>query len=265
MVSKWTDSGQENILWIVCKNAWKVHTYCSKLLGRNPATCFYFCVMDNSVYIKCFLKFGEKKFMKDLQRNGTIYMRPLNDFRGIEDEELRGDSYEGVASITNHSHGTFEIPAIGFKGEYQHIHYCERSEFVLGNIFSMYCVSNNDCPDPMKFTIDSRMKRFGSHILLIKDNPEFLNRIRQSLVEQKTPFREGFVRYYNRNEINGKISVFQKPDEFAYQREFRIFAYQKQIQPMVLNIGNLEGISELFPIHAVDTFKLEPSLQPDLL
>ncbi len=215
--------------------------------------------MADNVYIKSFLRFSQKKFLVDLQKYGTVYMNPLDSFRKIEDEELRGDSYEGVTRISNHSHGTFEIPSIGYTGVYEHIHYCEKSEFVLGNILSLFCVSSNECPDPMKFTIDQRMKRFGSHILMIKDNPEFLNRIRQSLVENKTPFREGFVEYYDRNTINGKIDVFQKPNEFAYQREFRIFAYQKKIAPMVLQLGNLEKISELLPIHAIDSFKLEPA------
>ncbi|MDP1762853.1 MAG: hypothetical protein Q8L07_03130 [Sediminibacterium sp.] len=183
-------------------------------------------------------------------------MKPVDSFRKIEDEELRGDKYEGISKIWNYPAGEFEIPAINFKGQYISLHLCERFEIVLGNIYSLYCISSHGFADPSLFKIDERMKRFGSHILMIKDNPAFLNLIRKNLKSRKIPYREGFVEYYHKNKINGEIDILQKSMEFEYQKEFRIFAYQKECTPLILKLGSLEAISEILPIHAVDSFEL---------
>ena len=49
--------------------------------------------------IVMFLKFGNEKNLMDLYKNGTIYMNSIQYFRKIEDDELRGASYEGVSEI----------------------------------------------------------------------------------------------------------------------------------------------------------------------
>jgi len=59
-----------------------------------------------------FIKFGREQDMLDLFNNGTIYMNTINTFRTIEDNNLRGDSYEGIKQIWNFPSGQFEIPSL---------------------------------------------------------------------------------------------------------------------------------------------------------
>lgn len=209
--------------------------------------------------IKMLLKFGQEENIKDLFYNGTIYMSPIQQFRKIEDGELRGDKYEGVSRINNYLPGKFEIPSIDYKGNYNAFHLIESYENVLGNIYSLYCVSSHGWKNPLDFKIDEKIKRFGSHCLVIKDNQKFLSLIETKLKELNVKFRHGFVEYYNKNTVNKKISLFEKPMNFEYQKEFRFYVERYSIEPFVFNIGSLANIAELYPSELiVDELTLQP-------
>jgi hypothetical protein len=59
-----------------------------------------------------FLKLGSEENILDLFENGTIYMNTIEYFRKVEDEELRGDKYEGVSRVINSLPGTFKIQVL---------------------------------------------------------------------------------------------------------------------------------------------------------
>lgn len=196
--------------------------------------------------INMFLKFGQEEHIWDLYQNGTVYMNSIQRFRLIEDEGLRGDIYEGVSQIRNYLPGQFEIPEINFKGQHLGIHLRNAYQEVVGNIYSLYCISSNTIGNPLEFQIDKRNAEFGSHCLMIKNNPEFLKRIEIALELSGLKFRHGFVEYYDKNKINSEITLFQKPSEFEYQKEFRIYVERPSIEPFILNIGSLTTISKVF-------------------
>ncbi len=209
--------------------------------------------------IKMLLKFGQEENIKDLFYNGTIYMSPIQQFRKIEDGELRGDKYEGVSRINNYLPGQLEIPSIGYKGNYHTFHMLESYENVLGNIYSLYCVSSHGWKNPLDFKIDEKIKRFGSHCLVIKDNQKFLSLIEAKLQELNVKFRHGFIEYYDKNTVNKKINLFEKPMNFEYQKEFRFYVKRDSIEPFVFNIGSLANIAELYPSELiVDELTLQP-------
>ena len=91
-----------------------------------------------------------------------------------------------------------------------------------------------------------RISPFGTHCIMIKDNPEFLRRIENALQLLGLKYRHGFVEYYNKNEINGAVTLFQKPHEFAYQKEFRIYVERLCIEPLIIKIGSLVEISQMY-------------------
>lgn len=213
--------------------------------------------MKETHTIKCFLKFGTEEHLLQLRDKGIIYMNPLEYFRNLEDEDLRGDNYEGVTGVYNLPPGEFEIPTLQFKGNHEGMHYCEQWENLNGNIFSLYCVSSHGFPDPREFKVDPKMTKFGTHVLLIKDNPKFLSLIKKELRRKKISFDDGFIEYYDRYAINGKVSVFQKPNEFAYQKEFRIYAWRNGAKPLVLELGSLAHMTELLPMELALEMSLE--------
>lgn len=193
-----------------------------------------------------FLKFGSERDITDLYENGTIYMNPIQRFRKLEDNELRGDPYEGVSKIHNFGPGEFEIPKLNYKGNFVHIHLRESYENVYGNIYSLYCISSHGWEHPDDFYIDQKIKDFGTHCLMVKDNQAFLEMIKNRLKELEVPFEHGFVEYYDKQVENREISLFEKPLEFEYQKEFRIYAYRKETTPFQLSIGSLKNIGEIY-------------------
>ena len=194
-----------------------------------------------------FLKFGQKKDIEDLYYNGTIYMSPIQSFREIEDNQLRGDLYEGISSITNYPSGQFEIPSINYKGNYIAIHLKKSYPTVLGNIYSLYCVSSHGWSNPLDFKIDQRVKNFGSHCLMVKDNQKFMGLIEAKLIQLNIKFHHGFVEYYDKKAVTKEISLFEKPLEFEYQKEFRFYVERDSTEPFSFQIGSLAGIAEIYP------------------
>lgn len=208
--------------------------------------------------ILAFLKFGSLENMTDLLENGTIYMNPIQFFRKIEDEELRGDEYEGASKIINSLPGTFKVPNIERELSYQKLHLVESYKEVLGNIYSLYCISSHGFPNPFDFKVDLRNNRFGTHCVLIKDNQYFLESLEKELKGQGLKYRHGFINYYDKKTKSGKLNLFEKPNEFEYQKEFRIYVENDQIEPIVLRLGSLKKKAELTSIEDAMSILLKP-------
>ena len=216
--------------------------------------------------IKMFLKFGQEEHINDLYRNGTIFMNAIQYFRKMEDGELRGDCYEGVSRIKNYPPGQFEIPILNFKGNYLALQIREAYDTVVGNIFSLYCISSHGWKNPNDFKLDEKIKQFGSHCLLIKDNAKFLSLIEEKLKELKANFNHNLVSYYDKDKVDGKITLFEKPLEFEYQKEFRFYVERKSDKPFVFSIGSLTDIAEVYNSKdIVETLELRANENADEL
>lgn len=213
--------------------------------------------------IKTFLKFGSLENMTNLLENGTIYMNPIQYFRKVEDEELRGDKYEGASKIINSLPGKFKIPNIEREFNYQKLHIVESFEEVLGNIYSLYCISSHGFPNPLDFELDPRNHRFGTHCVMMKDNQYFLDALESELVKQGLKFRHGFVNYYDKEVKNGRVSLFEKPIEFEYQKEFRLYVENENIEPLKLNLGSLKNKAELISMEDALLIRLKPIKTPN--
>lgn len=211
------------------------------------------------LYIHCFIKFGSRYTITDLYENGTVYLNPVQYFKNLEDK-FRGDSYEGASYIHNLPAGQFRI-SIGGKQidrdfNYLNLHLKQAYEKTLGNIYSLYCLSSKILRGDKPVTIDKRIKDFGDTALLIRDNPKFLELLESALKRKRLKYFTGFVEYYNRHIYNGSVDVFNKPSEYSYQNEFRIYVRRRSDEPLVLNIGSLKDIAEVYPANElIDTFK----------
>ena len=212
--------------------------------------------MDHT--IKMFLKIGKEEHIRDLYENGTIYLNTIEYFRKLEDEELRGDGYEGTSEIINSLPGTFRIPGIDQDFEYKKIHLKISYNTVLGNIYSLYCISSKGFPNPLDFTLDKKNLRFGTHCLMIKDNQYFFDNIQSELKNNGFEYHHGFVEYYDKDKISHKkLTLFDKPKEFEYQKEFRFYVHNNKLEPIKIQIGSLKGKAEIIEVKNLTELKLE--------
>lgn len=210
--------------------------------------------------IHLFLKFGKEEHIRDLYENGTVYCNSVEYFNKVEDEELRGDNYEGARFIKNYPPGKFRISIKGNEIEqdfnYINLHIKEAYEKTLGNIFSLYSITSRDTDTTELFKVDIKNKRFGDKFLFLRDNPKFLKLIENELRKKKLPFRHGFIKYYDSRKYTGRLDVFCKPNDYSYQNEFRIYVRRKSDEPLVLKIGSLKHIAVMHDIDALDTFEV---------
>ena len=207
--------------------------------------------------IKLFLKLGSEENILDLFENGTIYMNTIEYFRKVEDEELRGDKYEGVSKVINSLPGTFKIPGIDREFNYVKVHLKESYKEVLGNIYSLYAISSKVFPNPLDFKFDERNLRFGTHGVMIKDLPLFFNKIENELKKNNLKFNHGFVDYYDKEEVSREITLFEKPLEFEHQKEFRFYVENDKIKPIKIQIGSMKDYAEILKIEDILELKLE--------
>lgn len=207
--------------------------------------------------ITMFLKLGSLENITDLYENGTIYINTIEYFRKTEDSELRGDKYEGASEIINSLPGTFKIPEIEGEFKYEKLHYKKSFEEILGNIYSLYCISSKGFPNPLDFQIDKKNLRFGTHCLMVKDNNYFFEKIKIELKNKGYEFNHGFVDYYDKEKVNKKLTIFDKPNEFEYQKEFRFYVLNNEIEPIKIQIGSLKDYAEIIETRNLTELTLE--------
>ena len=207
--------------------------------------------------IKAFIKFGSEKNILDLYTNGTVFLNTIQYFRNIEDGELRGDKYEGVSEIINSLPGTFKIKESEQEFRYEKVHLRKSFKEILGNIYSLYAISNKGFQNYQDFKINERVNEFGSHCLLI-DPKSFIDQMEKTFNKLGYSYSHGFVDYYDKEKICREISLFEKPFEFEYQKEFRFYVKNEKIEPIKIQIGSLENCSELFKTKDIFTLQLKP-------
>lgn len=191
------------------------------------------------------IKFGSLQNMMDLYENGTIFLNTIDFFRKYEDEELRGDIYEGAGRIINSLPGTIQIPGIERPVSYLKVHVKNSHEVVLGNIYSLYCISPETIANPLEYKMDERVNGFGKYCLVVPYTKLFLEKIKTVLTANGYKFDYGLIKYYDKEKINGQPTLFQKPLEFEYQKEYRIYVESEELKPIKINIGSLKGIGEV--------------------
>ena len=204
-----------------------------------------------------FLKFGSFENIQDLLNKGTIYLNTIEYFRKLEDKELRGDKYEGATKVINSLPGKFRIPNVDRDFKYEKVHLKESYETVLGNLYCLYCISSYGFENPFAFKLDERNLRFGTHCLMIKDNQYFFNSLENELNKNGYNYHHGFVEYYNKDNVSRDLTVFNKPNEFEYQKEFRFYVYNDKIEPIKIRIGTLKGKAEIFRIEDMMELRLQ--------
>lgn len=207
------------------------------------------------------IKIKSTEIIKDLQKNGTIYMNKLGYYRDFEKKygnTVIGDSDEGKIHV--HS---------------ANITITETGETHQLNDTAIDC-SVNDCfaycmffinPNNGDFLFSEQQKQellsFGESALIVWNQPEFIKRIVNCARDLNLELFHKSVRYYSSNIdcANLWISLmdeihniaFWKRDLYNYQQEYRFLIKSDEIKKdhYILNIGDISDISEI-----IDTEKL---------
>jgi hypothetical protein len=122
------------------------------------------------------VKFGREEDISQLQQQGLLYLNNLQYFWKIEDGELRGDQFDSVDEVLRGGHGKVYFsngangPGDMITNWTIRIHPPESEKI---NIFCMHALR----PSAGTFPVDEKNFRFGEYALVIKDVPQFIDRI----------------------------------------------------------------------------------------
>jgi hypothetical protein len=205
--------------------------------------------MDNTINIGGLIRFGQKEHILDLFENGLVYCNTIKYFRELENK-ARGDRYEGTSRITNSVHITnFELtfpdnshPPLKLHPKSFHLR--EFYDNPIGNLYCLFAVYTDEIRKKGIYKIDMKMNQFeASHFIIIHTPGEFIRRIREELQKLNYEYKDGLVKYYNKQTFNGTLTMFDKSDEYAYQNEFRFLIGNDGQKPLILKLGSLKDIS----------------------
>lgn len=206
------------------------------------------------------IKFQDADKIKSLQA-GKIYAKTLGYYRKREEEtgdcEV-GDKYEAMIHINE---ATIYFPDTGETVAVNDdlLKTSESNDFV----FCMFGI--NPSTEKFKFTDEQKEKMlsFGDTALLILDQDEFINRVKNAA--EKAGYKVYFkpVQYYDPTIDGGNMLIsllggmwniaFWKRDSYAYQQEVRfVFAPgDENTDHIELDIGDISDISTIIPAKSV--------------
>ena len=123
------------------------------------------------------------------------------------------------------------------------------------NSVSKKLVGNDRLIDTLMFS-DNQAKEiyatFGNSALVVKNGDEFIKRVERTFLAQGITFTRGRVNYYDQNYLqhfreineNGYRIAFWKKEIFEYQQEYRIFAFETEVDDhLEVDIGDLSDIT----------------------
>ena len=185
------------------------------------------------------VKFGKHEHICQLRDQGLLHMKPISYFRQIEDEELRGDRYEGIAGVHRGDSGTatpendLEHPFIINKWELL----LELPQLERMNIFCLCAVR----PSMGSFPVDDKNFRFGDYALVLVNPQEFINRISSKLKSLHIDHKADLVEYVS-EDYTGEMGPFKKLSRFAYQSEWRLTCSGCSGEDIQIPIGDIKDI-----------------------
>lgn len=210
--------------------------------------------------IHAFIKVGERVYLNDLLNDGVVYMNTLGFFREIEGDIYRKDIHEGSDFIVqvdwikiNFPGGkSIELSKGAAEKTLKGARVRGRNQGFGGNIYSMMSITTDFVLSKQK--LSSKNKDLGnSDSFVIINNPvEFIRRLDQELEKNGIVYSHGLVSYYDENIENKRLTVFEKPEIYAHQLEYRLFVEREINEPLVLKVGDLKAIATIHPIEILD-------------
>ncbi len=208
------------------------------------------------------IKLGKREHIEAFRNMGIVYMNSINYFKEMEDDEQRKDRQEGIEKIE-------QVTWLKIKLEGKEIEFGRNSKTntlssaqlrvanpeLEGNIFSMIAITSELSKRTDR--LDERNMEFGDSFLVIFNPKEFLYRIDAVIKKLNKTHYWNLVTYYDEKTHNGDLGAFYKPLRYEHQNEFRIFVNSNEKLPLILELGSIEDISEIFEINKFQNLRFK--------
>lgn len=199
--------------------------------------------MEDDVPIAMF-KLGEKEHMAQLLNEGHVFMRPLLDFRAVENSLPRLDPDEGLGYSMASEGATLSME---HEGEWRTIGRLTgpiRADDRKLEKANVYCLHTPRRTDYGRLLGLDRLG-FGDSYVLFWDANEFLRRLTQAITKVGLQPHYALVKYVDKNSYAGPMGAFRKFSHYSTQKELRVVALPGTGHPLSLYLGNLADIATM--------------------
>ncbi len=208
-------------------------------------------------YFRILMKFMDESHVDSFVHDGLLYMNTIGYFRNYENDNIRGDRYEGLemSLLPRNIIATFGDFVLNDLIDKVDIRRDIVDEI---NIFCMTKLSDYDlltAPNG-RFYFSDEFKSFGNRVAVICGNDIniFNNRVNKCIQanESISAINENQiiadqVKYVDRNNYHGNMNPFMKFDNYSWQKEWRIALRQRvNSGPFELKIGCLADIAKIW-------------------
>lgn len=206
--------------------------------------------MNSIIYY--FLKTFAKESYAENFLNGSIFMKPLGYFTTLEasDASGRGDRHEGISAWIQPNMVNIQIGGIKIRSDDITTPVaCRHNLQLVKNVFCMHAAYISDLASLDVLKIPPENISLGQHSVFIKDGKEFLNRVKNAVLDKNLSMRCGLVNYYDpaiaHCQFSDDDAPFNKQQKFSYQREYRIVIEKIDSLPcdFTLDIGCIRDIA----------------------
>lgn len=193
------------------------------------------------------IKVGKKEHIESLQKNGILFLNPIHYFKGIEGDGQRRDAHEGIIHLEQVPNLKFiKEDGSEFKIKTSNARLRVTDDDQMGNIFCTIAITREMMEKSE--TLDKQNMEFGDTFLVITHHEEFLRRIDVATKKLGKTCSHKLVDYYDEENYSGYLGIFWKSMRYKHQNEFRIFIKNDQNEPLILKIGSIDDISQMFSI-----------------
>lgn len=206
-----------------------------------------------------FIKAVDKNYFSSFINDGQICMNTIQWFRDYEKQDQNiGDKSEGIemacgkgfiikiADPIKPYSSDEEMESANWieLGEGSNLRYFDKDK--NANIFSLFAINSEILNDqsgnyiaPQRF-----IDEFSNHRFVIFLQPEeFISRMNNAISKLGKSMKRGLVHYYKLDEMpNENLTLFNKPDRYSYQNEFRILFEDNDAVQQIFSIGSLNDL-----------------------
>ena len=207
------------------------------------------------------LKFNDEKYIRTLRKKGEIFMNSPSSFKKNDANKERFDRFEGAKTNEFIKKGIIELRDKDIN-EWKKLSIFNSNLNYFGDytdyyLYSLYYITLEDLKSTDIFQIDTRMREFGSHFLMIRTPGEFLSKIKTYLDDNKYEYSFNSITYYDTKQGQKNLTLFHKPDNLKHQKEYRIIVKARmKTKPLLFRIGGIENCSEIFQTKNLESFAL---------
>jgi hypothetical protein len=212
---------------------------------------------ENNLLMLGLIKYGQLEHLQSLQM-GNLYCNSIQYFAKCDESRGIGDKYETITKQTFGKTATLNIN----EGDLNRQLIIERDpsgnnknllfdkEF-YANLFCLYSVNSKINGFEYKLELPVDMANVYGHMLIIRDTVAFNQRVVKKLTELKLECKMGLIEYIDFTNFEGRKTYFQKPLKYRNQNEYRIMIKNTVENPIIIDIGSIKDISEIYTVEEV--------------